>query len=206
MLTTRFNHISYYYTLEYYFYEQNLDYTLLDYLDNNNIELGKLVCFFDVIKNGIRYIITTDEKKSHQLITISECDHINNLISDNLVVYYNGCKVTISENMNLQNIENLIGVTENDIKYYATYYANNWDSVNTINDALNYISELNKIYGTIYLNNLRLLSILTNCTKASIYNIITKAEILKFNIGKLFPNLTRLSTYYDDVLYQKIEN
>jgi hypothetical protein len=122
MPTSQFHKVQYYYTFEYYLYEQELDYTVLDYLNNNNIKIDKLICFFDIIKNGVYYIITTDKKNLHQVIAIAKCNNSENSIYSNfnlVTILYNGCTFNIYNSMSLQDAENIIGITGKDIINYS---------------------------------------------------------------------------------------
>jgi hypothetical protein len=188
-MTSKFDRASYYYTFEYYLYEQELDYTVLNYLDNNNINLRKLVCFFDIIKNDTHYIITTNEENLHKVISITKCEHIDNFIYGNLVVSYNGYKFTVYDNMSLAEAEKLIAIENCDIVNYDNYYYNDW-SFRKINDCEIRISIINKRSDFIWLNNFRILSILTGCIRVHIDTLkhYQKVDIYKFDVSKLFPN------------------
>jgi hypothetical protein len=199
----KFDRIGYYYTFEYYLYEQELDYTVLDYAQNNGIELGSLVCFFDMIKDDVHYIVTTNEKNSHKLISISKSSNVDNLILNN-IIYYNCYKLTIFDNMSLPAIENLIRISCDD-EIVRTH-------VNKRNPFNNYTITLWQnicATGTVYINNLRILSVLTNCTCAGLsdlkYDKNIELTIARLDMVKLFPNLKIVYKYeYDmEILYRR---
>jgi hypothetical protein len=84
------------YTLEYYLHEQELDYSVLEHLNNNNINLGSLICFFDIIKSDTHFIVASSNTNLHNIITISKCEcEVNSISVDNSIIQYNNFKFTI---------------------------------------------------------------------------------------------------------------
>jgi hypothetical protein len=201
-ITQQFNSIDFYYTFEYYLHEQELDYTVLDYAHNNGFELQSLICFFDIIRNNIHYIITTNDNNSHQVISIAKCSNMDNLIF-NSVIYYNGYKFTISNSMNLLDAEKLIEISNNEVncaypdyyRHFNKYSTKTWISFNFITPHYYFV------------NNLRILSVLANCMRVKVYNFknsqIVKSNIPKLDMIKLFPNLITVLDSNSDILYQK---
>jgi hypothetical protein len=202
-LIKQFDQVPYYYTFEYYLHEQELDYTVLDYAQNNGIELGSLICFFDIIKNDVYYIVTTNENNSHKVISISKSSSVNNLIMDN-IIYYNGYKFTTSDNMSLLSVENLIGISCNDIIICEHAYMHKKFIDNKIKWWLEQGLKCKRICS---INNLRILSIITNCEHAIVHNIISsqtvKSSIAKLNMTKLFPNLKKIYDFDCETIYQR---
>jgi hypothetical protein len=198
----KFDRIGYYYTFEYYLYEQELDYTVLDYAQNNGIELGSLVCFFDMIKDDVHYIVTTDEKGSHKVISISKFSSVDNLILNN-IIYYNGYKFTISDNMSLLDIENLIKIPYNDEIIQTHIHKHNPLARGTIQWWQNYALR----FDTIMIFNLRILSVITNCKYVKYIHTEEsqgiESNILKLNMIKLFPNLKMVCCYDGKIIYHR---
>jgi hypothetical protein len=205
-IINKFDQLSYYYTLEYYLYEQELDFTVLDYLNNNNIEIGSLICFFDIIKNNIHYIITTNEDNSHKLITISKCDVTDNSIINSSIIFYNGYKFTIFNDINLVNVEALIGITDLDVNIYREL-RNEHLKDNKIRFEQYNILTAHNTNRVCVIKSLRILSILTCCTCAylsvSMYCAITSDTIAKFNMKKLFPNLEVIYGFQKYIIYRR---
>jgi hypothetical protein len=200
----QFDQIAYYYTFEYYLHEQELDYTVLDYAQNNGIEFGSLICFFDVIKDNVHYIVTTDEKKSHKLISIFKFSSVNNLILNN-IIYYNSYKFTIYDNMSLLDIENLIGIFCDD-KIVQTHV----NKRNPFRDGINLQwQDYNFKYReyTFYIRNLRILSVLTNCAHVECADFknsqAIELNVAKLDMVKLFPNLKTITNYNCKIIYQR---
>jgi hypothetical protein len=199
-ITKRYDNINYYYTFEYYLHEQELDYTVLDFLSNNGIELGSLICFFDIIKNSVHNIITTNENNSHTLIRIAKCDHDINLISCGGTIFYNNYKFIISDVMDLISIEQLINITNSDV---ADYHSLHYNLLRLSATKTKEYLSLN--LDSLILNNLRTLSIITTCEKVhcSKGSKITKSYIDKLDIKRLFPNLKIIYDRNYSIIYQR---
>jgi hypothetical protein len=196
-ITKKFDSIGYYYTFEYYLYEQELDYTILEFLDNGNgINLGSLTCFFDIIKNNVRYIITTNSGYYHQVISIAKSEHDTNSISDN-VIFYNGYIFNISDSMELKDIEVLVKITTFDVTNYENIYHNHFDKVkSTYNKGLLFI-----------VSSLRPISIMKQTTQIFVSthankNHITKLNISKLDMRRLFPNLQYIYDLGGKIIYE----
>jgi hypothetical protein len=198
----QFDQIAYYYTFEYYLHEQELEYTVLDFAQNSGIELGLLVCFFDIIKDNVHYVVTTDEKNSHKLISISKSSSVDNLILNN-IIYYNCYKFTIYDNMSLLNIENLIGISCDGELVHTNVNKYNPFRDKTILWWQNNILESDTL--TVY--NFRILSVLTNITYVVICNYETdqtvELSVVKLDMVKLFPNLKTVINYGRKIFYQR---
>jgi hypothetical protein len=190
----KFNRIGYYYTFEYYLYEQDFDTTMIDYLKNQNVTLKQLICFFDIIKNGTCYIITTNEENLHKVITITKCDHDINSITDNLIIFYNGYKFTISDEMTLRNAEICTKITGADVANYCSVYGDYFEKFK-ISDIVNEIHSM-------VLTNLRILSILIKCKHVTLYGY---HNVSKFNMSELFPNL-KIIYCRNVIIYQANKN
>jgi hypothetical protein len=204
LVIEKFDRFGYYYTFEYYLHEQELDYTVLDFAQNNGIELGLLVCFFDMIKHNVHYVVTTDEKNSHKLISISKSSNVDNLILNN-IIYYNGYKFTIYDNMSLLNIENLIGISCNDeiVRTCVNEY-NSFES-DTILRWQEFILKYRGHYFCI--TNLRILSVITNCVHVKVDNFKNdqnvELSVAKLDMVKLFPNLRTVFNHNHKIIYQR---
>jgi hypothetical protein len=113
----RFDRIGFYYTFENYLCKHELDHGAINYFENNNIQIGSLICFFDIIKNDIHYIVTTNKDFVHKIISITKCNCTDNMIYNN-TFYYNGYKFIIKNNISTEHVEETIGITQDDIKEY----------------------------------------------------------------------------------------
>jgi hypothetical protein len=126
----KFDELGYIYTFQYYLYEQELDYNIIDFMENNNIN-SFYICFFDVIRDDAHYLITTNLTDNlHELITIRKMSDVNEnkiIIQDHqIIIHYDNYKVNISNKMELSEIENLVNITPNEIVTYDSTYYNHW--------------------------------------------------------------------------------
>jgi hypothetical protein len=198
----QFDTIGFYYTFEYYLYEQELDCTILEYLQNNNVNIGSLICFFDIIKNDTRYVIATDQENSYKVISIIKSNINDNFISGNLI-FYGGYKFNILDNINLADAETYIKITTHDVTEYKKSHFNHFSNDITIKN----IDKLGGMYICRAVSSLRPISVLVNygLVYVSKYGInhITESEIKKLNMDKLFPNLQGIIDCKNKIIYKK---
>jgi hypothetical protein len=110
----------YYFSFEFYLYEQELDSSIIDYLENNNVnDLINSVCFYNMIDADTHYLVTRSHNE-YKIITISKSDINENIISHNIIIY-NNYEYIISQSMQLNEIEIKCGISNlNDITKYVT--------------------------------------------------------------------------------------
>jgi hypothetical protein len=196
----QFNNFGYLYTFQYYLYEKELDYNLINYIENNNLN-SFYICFFDIIREGVHYLITTDSTNDlHELITIKEINTVNEnkiIINDHQVtIYYNNYAVTISSKMTLDKIDKIINITSDEIGMYNNTYPNRWSYMHenwTFDPKTKLIlwnCYLNIDTSYLYVSNLRILSLIDIKYAGLISSCHVKIE--NFDMNKLFPHLRKI--------------
>jgi hypothetical protein len=205
-LIHKFDILGYIYTFEYYLYEKKLDYSLIDFMENNNIDYF-YVCFFDIIRDNTHYLVTTDPTNDlHQLITIkvNNAQNENNIATNDhqVTIHYNDYMIVTSNKMTLDKIEELVNFTQEEVFEYDKTYGNAWSMADkdwTLDLKTKTVSC--KIYvhtltdtGNIY--NLRILSLsrISNALVINNINYIININISDFNMSKLFPYLQTITT------------
>jgi hypothetical protein len=111
------DYLNFQFTFKYYLYKNNIDHTVCDYLENNNMK-GNYICFYSEIINDAHYLVTTkldrDTNNGYRIITIvknNECIASNNFTLssiENLVVHYDNYIISISNMLELDIIEKTI--------------------------------------------------------------------------------------------------
>jgi REP element-mobilizing transposase RayT len=103
-------------------------------MENNNIKTFR-ICFFDIIRDNIHYLVTTDPNNDlYELITIRYViDNENVIISNDhqLQIYYNNHLITTSNQMKLSEIENLLKITAKEFVLYSGIHRNVWRTEKT---------------------------------------------------------------------------
>jgi hypothetical protein len=216
-LIQQFDRFGYIYTFEYYLYEKELDYSIIDFINNNSINYF-YVCFFDIIRENTNYLVTTDPTNDlHQLITIKK----NNICSENniftyddqVIIYYNNYMVSISNKMKLDKIDEQVNFTLEEVATYNETYPNLWSLANK-----NWTLDLETKIASHYCYNIalsksgaicnfRILSI-SNILKATLFknkNAIydnINAYMGNFYMNKLFPYLCTI-TFKGKIIYSR---
>jgi hypothetical protein len=171
--------------------EQDLDYTVLTFLENNGIKIGALICFFDLIKNDTHYVVTSNEENLHKVITISKYDHNSNMIlGDDF--YYNGYKFTISNSVTLANAEQMIKITDLDVQKYRQLHKCMFCGEK--------IADYSKVKH-LFLSSLRTLSVLPNCQIVELIYVWENSN--KIDIPYMFPNLKKIGDCTGKIVYQR---
>ena len=148
-----------------YSYLSTIDDTVLQYLDNNNININ-YYCFVAKKVLNVHYLVTSSTtkraKNGYRLITISLTDKDNRIVDDRLV-RYEGLEINISSVLTLVDINSClenIGITIYDEE-------GNWFENNTLYFWYNYNKNIleTDIYTLIRCRNLHVIQLFTNLRK-----------------------------------------
>jgi hypothetical protein len=203
-LIHKFDQFGYIYTFEYYLYEKKLDYSLIDFMENNNIDYF-YVCFFNIIRDNTHYLVTTDPTNDlHQLITIkvNNAQNENNIVTNDhqVTINYNEYTVIISNKMTLNKIEELVNFTQEEVLVYDKTYQNLWSAIKK-NWTLDLKTKIALCLAYSYslthcaaVDNFRILSLSTiRFARLHAHINDVNINISDFNMSKLFPHLQSIT-------------
>jgi hypothetical protein len=172
-----------------HYYVAKLNANLLQYLENNNIDIN-YYCFFSKIVDNIHYVITSQTTKrklnGYRLVTIQDVEKDNSICeySDNYDIIFDNINIKVTRMIDdINDISNKLGIVITDfhgklvddglIDYYDTY------DKNILESNVTQIKNLKKID---VLNNFENLKILTFNV---LYNQIIGANILPNSLQTL---------------------
>jgi hypothetical protein len=173
-----------------HYYIAKLNANLLQYLENNNIDIN-YYCFFSKIVDNIHYVITSQTTKrklnGYRLVTIQDVEKDNSIYvyDDNLNFVFDGINIKVTPVIDdINDISNKLGIIITDfhgklmddglIDYYDTYDKNILESN---------VTEVDNLMNLNVLNNFENLKILTF---GVLYNPIIGTDVLPNTLQKLY--------------------
>jgi hypothetical protein len=176
-----------------YDYISNLNCNLLQYLDNNNINVN-YYCFYSAIIDNKHHIITSTTTKralnGHRYIVIKNVDKVNNIFEydDNLIIIFDNIYIKVTCALDdMSDVTNRLGIAitplivsskaTNSTKSVVNQTINCFFSYdnNTVESDILYISNVMNLRDFLFLNNLKNLR---NLTFSDGYNYILTTNVL----------------------------